>query len=203
VSSTIPSATVSTFSLIFFPIACNSRILSDIRKYIKLRQDLAGQSVPASSSEKTNEQPDEQPGEQPPLDSTTAQPTSQPNGQPNGRTNDALLTPSRRLRSGDTQQPVRTRTSTPMSLPPSERPKLPTTTRDLLTQVACMTEDFLRASQEKVNLAQANYDSVSSVLESYGCKLTHPLFSYLGGTAYPHPRPSYQGTRSITFCRSF
>jgi hypothetical protein len=52
------------------------------------------------------------------------------------------------------------RTSTPMSIPP-ERLKPPLTTREMLNHMAWLSEEILRASEEKVNLAQAANDSVS------------------------------------------
>lgn len=52
-----------------------------------------------------------------------------------------------------------TRMSTPMSLPPN-RVKRPTTTREMLSHAAWLSEEIQRASDEKVNLAQAAYDSV-------------------------------------------
>jgi hypothetical protein len=48
----------------------------------------------------------------------------------------------------------------PGSVPP-ELSQPPATTREMLSHVAWMTEELLRASQEKVNLSQANYDSVT------------------------------------------
>lgn len=51
------------------------------------------------------------------------------------------------------------RTPTPMSIPPN-RMKMPQTTREMLSHIAWLSEEILRASDEKVNLAQAAYDSV-------------------------------------------
>lgn len=50
-------------------------------------------------------------------------------------------------------------TRIPGSVPP-ELSRPPETTREMLSHVAWMAEELLRASQEKVNLSQANYDSV-------------------------------------------
>jgi hypothetical protein len=58
-----------------------------------------------------------------------------------------------------------TRTPTPMSIPP-DRMKLPQTTREMLSHIAWLSEEVLRASQEKVNLAQAACDSVRSSFSS-------------------------------------
>ncbi|KAF7971640.1 hypothetical protein HWV62_20676 [Athelia sp. TMB] len=52
-----------------------------------------------------------------------------------------------------------TRVSTPMPLPPN-RVKRPQSTREMLTHTAWLSEEIQRASDEKVNLAQAAYDSV-------------------------------------------
>jgi len=52
-----------------------------------------------------------------------------------------------------------TRTPTPLSIPP-DRVKQPQTTREILSHIAWLSEEVLRASEEKVNLAQAAYDSV-------------------------------------------
>jgi hypothetical protein len=59
------------------------------------------------------------------------------------------------------------RTPTPMSAPP-ERLKPPQTTREMLSHMAWLSEEVLKASEEKVNLAQAAFDSVggSSLLAS-------------------------------------
>lgn len=50
-------------------------------------------------------------------------------------------------------------TPTPMSIPPN-RTKMPQTTREILSHIAWLSEEILRASDEKVNLTQAAYDSV-------------------------------------------
>jgi hypothetical protein len=46
-----------------------------------------------------------------------------------------------------------------MSIPP-ERIKSPQTTREMLSHIGWLSEELFRASEEKVNLAQAGYDSV-------------------------------------------
>lgn len=55
----------------------------------------------------------------------------------------------------------------PGSVPPEPNQLPPETTREILTHVAQMAEQLLRASQEKVNLAQANHDSVSAARRRY------------------------------------
>jgi hypothetical protein len=66
-------------------------------------------------------------------------------------------TPLRKLQAESLSTP---RTPTPMGIPP-ERVKVPQTTREMLSHIAWLSEELLRASEEKVNLAQAAYDSVS------------------------------------------
>lgn len=51
----------------------------------------------------------------------------------------------------------------PMGLPP-ERRKIPQTTREMLSHIAWLSEELLRGSQEKVNLAQAAHDSIDRQL---------------------------------------
>jgi hypothetical protein len=68
------------------------------------------------------------------------------------------LTPFKRTLSN-----VTPRTPTPTSIPP-ERLNPPQTSREMLSHMAWLSEEILRASQEKVNLAQAAYDSVSRSL---------------------------------------
>lgn len=58
------------------------------------------------------------------------------------------------------------RTPTPMGIPP-ERSKTPETTREMLSHIAWLSEELLRASQEKVNLAQAAHDSVGRLLQCF------------------------------------
>jgi hypothetical protein len=55
-----------------------------------------------------------------------------------------------------------TRTPTPLSIP-LNRVKPPQTTREMLSHIAWLSEEILRASEEKVNLAQAAYDSVRPI----------------------------------------
>jgi len=52
---------------------------------------------------------------------------------------------------------------TPMSFQPPDRRKSPETSREMLSHIALLLEEILRASEEKVNLAQASYDSVSEL----------------------------------------
>lgn len=54
--------------------------------------------------------------------------------------------------------PERTNSSAPMSVP-IERTRKPETSREYLSHIAWLSEEVLHASQEKVNLAQATYDS--------------------------------------------
>ncbi|TFK42825.1 hypothetical protein BDQ12DRAFT_676851 [Crucibulum laeve] len=66
------------------------------------------------------------------------------------------VTPFRRLQMESRASP---RTPTPMDIPP-ERTKTPETSREMLSHIAWLSEELLRASQEKVNLAQTAHDSV-------------------------------------------
>lgn len=72
----------------------------------------------------------------------------------------------------------------PGSVPP-ELSQPPATTREMLSHVAWMTEELLRASQEKVNLSQANYDSVTKPFTYMNPKIIGIRFT--GGKAYPPP----------------
>jgi hypothetical protein len=72
-----------------------------------------------------------------------------------------------------TQSPVDLRTHTSLSIPP-DLTKTPRTTRQMLSHIGYLTEELLRASDEKVNLAQASYESVSSVYDVRGCSYRLP-----------------------------
>jgi len=65
-----------------------------------------------------------------------------------------LVSPMKGLRSVDTQS-----LTPPLGIPPGHR-KPPKTNRELLSYVAWLSEELLRAAQEKVCLAQAANDSV-------------------------------------------
>jgi hypothetical protein len=70
----------------------------------------------------------------------------------------------------------------PGSVPP-ELSQPPETTREMLSHVAWMAEELLRASQEKVNLSQANHDSVTKYFTEMNLKIIGIHFT--GGKAYP------------------
>lgn len=53
----------------------------------------------------------------------------------------------------------------------------------MLSHVAWMAEELLRASQEKVNLSQANHDSVTKHFTEMNPKIIGIHFT--GGKAYP------------------
>ena len=72
-------------------------------------------------------------------------------------------------------------TRIPGSVPP-ELSQTPETTREMLSHVAWMAEELLRASQEKVNLSQANYDSVTKHFTEMN--LTIISIHFTGGKAY-------------------
>jgi len=59
------------------------------------------------------------------------------------------------------------RTPPPLSIPP-ERVKSPRTTREMLSHIAWLSEELLHASEEKVNLAQAGYESVDRHIRLLG-----------------------------------
>ncbi|KAF8964091.1 hypothetical protein BDZ97DRAFT_1660868 [Flammula alnicola] len=109
-----------------------ARLLPTLQRYIKQRRAMAGISEHEHQAEATDEQAS----------------TSSPIG-------DAHFPPGRS--NGESRSSPRT--PTPGSVPP-ELQKAPETTRELVSHVAWMSEELLRASQEKVNLAQTNHDSV-------------------------------------------
>jgi hypothetical protein len=43
-------------------------------------------------------------------------------------------------------------------------PRDPVSSRGILTHAAWLSEEIMRASEEKVNIAQASYDSVSDLV---------------------------------------
>ena len=94
-----------------------------------------------------------------------------------------------------------TRTPTPLSIPP-DRVKQPQTTREILSHIAWLSEEVLRASEEKVNLAQAAYDSVRSFFCHWNICIQ---FFFAGGQTYPPPGSIHQRTRSLhlSWCSSW
>jgi len=70
---------------------------------------------------------------------------------------DELSDPPIAISNGDGSSQA-TPLSTKSTIPPYKL--TPEATRDMVRELAVISEEFLRASQEKVNLAQANYDSV-------------------------------------------
>jgi len=56
------------------------------------------------------------------------------------------------------------------------------TTREMLSRVAWMAEELLRASQEKFNISQANHDSVTRAFTVLILKITDIYF--IGGKTY-------------------
>ncbi|KDR81396.1 hypothetical protein GALMADRAFT_239266 [Galerina marginata CBS 339.88] len=133
--------------------ACTAGLLPALQKYIQLRQTMAGISAEQSNTaERQTSKGASAEDEFPPPPSQSHDPTSM-----NG--NFALIIPaSKRPRNGISHSPPAV-ASKSNSTPP-ENVKPPETTRELLSHVAFMAEELLRASQEKVNLAQANHDSV-------------------------------------------
>ena len=70
---------------------------------------------------------------------------------------DELSDPPIAISNGDGSSQA-TPLSTKSTIPPYKL--TPEATRDMVRELAVISEEFLRASQEKVNLAQANHDSV-------------------------------------------
>lgn len=66
--------------------------------------------------------------------------------------------PTKRSRLGRTASSLKAIPDSPNPAPP--RPKTPPTARSILSSVGILLEDAVHSSQEKVNLAQAAYDSV-------------------------------------------
>ncbi|KAL1745443.1 hypothetical protein HDZ31DRAFT_81933 [Schizophyllum fasciatum] len=134
-------------------------LVPTLRKYIARRHELAG--VPNPSPVPVEPTPDlsvnaalphmsEQPSSllrrslsRPPLTNGTST-SSMPITPLRRPTLDALSTP---------------RTPTPFGIPP-ERAKPPQTTRQMLSHLAWLSDEIVRASEEKVHIAQAAYDSV-------------------------------------------
>ena len=82
---------------------------------------------------------------------------------------------------------------------PSERAKQPNSTRELLSHIGWLSEELLRASQEKVNLAQATYDSVRPILP-YRCIHAN---RGLDRAPYSTPRHGHPGAGGLTLQRRF
>lgn len=72
------------------------------------------------------------------------------------------------------------------------------TARELLMRIACLSEEIMRHSEEKVNLAQAAYDSVSY------CRSSAHSFpnSVVGGQTHKTDGPSYHRARNCVAQRA-
>ncbi|KAG6891146.1 hypothetical protein C0992_010134 [Termitomyces sp. T32_za158] len=79
---------------------------------------------------------------------------------------------------------------TPSSLP-SKLFKPAITTREMLSQIGCLSDELLRAAEEKVNVAQAACDSVCAVYPLFG--LYH--HDVLGDKVDRHARLLYQAIK--------
>lgn len=66
--------------------------------------------------------------------------------------------PTKRSRLGRTASSLKAISDSPNTAPP--RPKTPPSARSILSSVGVLLEEAMHSSQEKVNLAQAAYDSV-------------------------------------------
>lgn len=137
-----------------------SSLLPMLNEYIELRRSLASKDTASSSA--TKEAPVEVPTEG---DEATPQTPSKSDT----LKSDVAVVPTIVL-------PNRTNSSAPMPVP-IERTRKPKTSREYLSHIAWLSEEVLRASQEKVNLAQATYDSVRLI----------PPFQYIfiGLTIFP------------------
>jgi hypothetical protein len=81
------------------------------------------------------------------------------------------------------------RTSTPAVSIPSERPEPVKTTREMLSQMSQLSEEILRASEEKVNLAQVAYDSVR---RNFVVSCKEKLRAGVGRSTHTADRSSYK-----------
>jgi hypothetical protein len=168
-------ATPYFISLLTIHPGYNTDLLPTVHKYVALRRSIA--------SQKRTEGPIESRDEVSEVDTISRQngssTTSAGPATPSATVAAMNGTPARNMQPvpstefpGTPQQLKKTpvasvslatpRTPTPMSIPP-ERLKPPLTTREMLSHMAWLSEEILRASEEKVNLAQAAYDSVSYV----------------------------------------
>ncbi|KIM87681.1 hypothetical protein PILCRDRAFT_815263 [Piloderma croceum F 1598] len=135
-------------------------LLPTIQRYIELRKSLAARTE--SEQPPDVEQPTK--SEPPPTPIQNLRPSFNGNGSTTSRpaspTKDqGTPAPALPMKTPLVASLATTRTPTPMTIPP-HRMKQPQTTREMLSHIAWLSEEVLRASEEKVNLAQAAYDSV-------------------------------------------
>ncbi|KAL1730064.1 hypothetical protein EV714DRAFT_211747 [Schizophyllum commune] len=134
-------------------------LLPTLRKYIARRYELA--SVPNPSPVQVEMATDSPPSAIPSrLSEQPSQLLRRSISRPpltNGVSTSSIpITPLRRPTLEGLSTP---RTPTPFGIPP-ERTKPPETTRQMLSHLAWLSEEIVHASEEKVHIAQAAYDSV-------------------------------------------
>ncbi|TEB36056.1 hypothetical protein FA13DRAFT_1727613 [Coprinellus micaceus] len=120
-----------------------SSLLPMLNEYIELRRSLASGSTSGIS-------PAAEAPKEAPTDNIEEAPQTPGKGSTAGGPSKNTPIPTMIL-------PERTNSSAPMPIP-IERTRQPKTSREYLSHIAWLSEEVLRASQEKVNLAQATYD---------------------------------------------
>ncbi|KAG6861879.1 hypothetical protein C0995_010585 [Termitomyces sp. Mi166 len=113
--------------------ACSASLLPLLLQYIKKRRELKSNHIHTSGASETE---------------SGVEPKEEHSKSPDPST-----------RHSTEAHDVSQRIPTPSGLP-SKLFKPATTTREMLSQIACIADEMLRASEEKVNVAQAAYDSV-------------------------------------------
>ncbi|TRM59478.1 hypothetical protein BD626DRAFT_508442 [Schizophyllum amplum] len=131
-------------------------LLPMLRQYIARRHELAGVPNPSPVQVETVTESQSNGNIATELAGTLKRSISRP-PLVNGTSSFHLpMTPVRRLTADALSTP---RTPNPFGIPP-ERAKTPQTTKQMLSHLAWLSEEIVRASEEKVNIAQAAYDSV-------------------------------------------
>lgn len=164
-------ATMYFLSLLTTYAGYNEDLLPTLHKYVALRRSIASQKQVGTPIESRDELSEVDPIFRNGPTTTAGPSTPSATMAPLNGTPARKLQPVSPTKLPGTPQPLKRtsvasvslatpRTPTPMSAPP-ERSKPPLTTREMLSHMAWLSEEILRASEEKVNLAQAAYDSVS------------------------------------------
>ncbi|KAF5386908.1 hypothetical protein D9615_001739 [Tricholomella constricta] len=137
-----------------------STLLPTLLKYIKKRRDLVRTCVPSNSESDENHSTlihEVEPKEEQPRSPKPIPASSMPNEPTFARLQSTMPSAAPQGIQGD--RSAVPQLSTPLALP-RNFVKPPTTTRQMLSHIAGLAEELLRASEEKVNVAQAAYDSV-------------------------------------------
>jgi hypothetical protein len=129
-----------------------------------------------------NEEAIEQNEGNPPSAVDTASPPTKTNGQPTSSA-DTVTTPLRGTEDPSIIIPKISSTTT------TGRSEVESS-RDMAQQIAFMSEELLRASQEKVNLAQTNHDSVFPSFSSFS-RIRFLSALLPGGATHSSPGPSH------------